>query len=197
MPYTDISKTGPLTYSEIRKQNPLTPEEVDSDIKKIGKKSLESGVGTLSPRKFFEKSVEYGHSQYKDPVKWAQELRQAGYGESKYDALIEPTTNIEEIQENRALNQTAGEKLLNGVLKGAITTGTTFINTLAGMPFGAAEAIFKGDISKIWDNEITNAMSGIEEWSEKALPNYYSKDELESPWYTQLFTANLLLAQWY
>ncbi len=112
--YIDITKTGPLKWSEIRNQNPLTPEDY-SEIEKIGKETL-SNLGKRSPRKILENSIEYGYSQYKDPVKWAQELRQAGYGESKYDDLIAPTTNVERIQENRALNQSTGEKLLNGVL---------------------------------------------------------------------------------
>lgn len=108
----DINKTGPQNLVEIRKQNPLTPEEIDSDLKKIGKKALES-ISRQSPREIWEAATEYKHSQYKDPVEWAYELRQAGYGESKYDALIPPTTNIEEIQENRALNQSTGEQMIS------------------------------------------------------------------------------------
>ena len=113
--YTDITKTGPLKWSEIRNQNPLTPEKYN-EIEEIGKKVFGNG-DTRSPRKIWEDTEEYRRSQSKDPVKWAQELRQAGYGDSKYDDLIAPTTNVERIQENRALNQSTGEKLLNGVLK--------------------------------------------------------------------------------
>lgn len=189
MAYSDITKTGPQTYRDLQNQNNPTFEEDNNDLGKIGKSAIQNA--RLSPKKSLEEVIDYKHSQYKDPVQWAQELREAGYGESKYDALISPD-NLDMLQENRALNQSGWEQLLNGVLKGAITTGTTFVNTLAGLPLGALEALGTGNVSKIWDNEITNAMQDIDEWAERELPNYYSQEELDNPWYQNIFTTNFL-----
>lgn len=191
---SDITKTGPLTFRELYKlNNPGAPEPDDETINEMARQFMKSQTTITSPKKHWEETQNRLVSQHRDSGIWAEELNKLGYGDSKFDARLMPSdVNLEDLQENRALSQSTGEKLLNGVLKGAITSGTTFVNTLAGMPFGLVEAAVQGDVSKIWDNEITNAMSGIEEWSEKALPNYYSKAELESPWYTQVFTANFL-----
>lgn len=35
-------------------------------------------------------------------------------------------------------------------------------------------------------------MNAVNEWSEKALPNYYTYAETNGPWYNNIFTANFL-----
>lgn len=35
-------------------------------------------------------------------------------------------------------------------------------------------------------------MQAVNEWSEQAMPNYYSEEEQNSPWYENIFTANFL-----
>lgn len=35
-------------------------------------------------------------------------------------------------------------------------------------------------------------MQSVNEWSEEALPNYYTRDEQEEPWYENIFTANFI-----
>lgn len=114
------------------------------------------------------------------------------YGESRYDEAAPTLPHYLDYQNLRGERQPWYDQLKNGILKGAITTGTTFINTLAGIPVGMLEAAANGDVSKIWDNTITNFMSDIDEWAEKELPNYYTQAELDSPWYTNILTANFL-----
>lgn len=46
--------------------------------------------------------------------------------------------------------------------------------------------------SGLWDNDFSKAMQKTNENFEQWLPNYYTKDENESPWYENIFTANFL-----
>lgn len=114
------------------------------------------------------------------------------YGESRYDEAAPTLPHYLDYQNLRGERQPWYDQLKNGILKCAITTGTAIINTLAGIPIGMLEATANGDVSKIWDNTITNFMYDIDEWAEKELPNYYTQAELDSPWYTNILTANLL-----
>lgn len=116
-----------------------------------------------------------------------------GFGESRFDNGI-PEYQMDDLNEWRAQQQSGLEQIANGVLKGVVTAGTTVANILAGLPFGTGKAIAEGKISKIWNNEVTNAMADIEEAMEEYLPNYYTNAQLDSPWYSteNLFSANFL-----
>ena len=115
------------------------------------------------------------------------------FGESRFDSGI-PEYQMDDLNEWRAQQQSGLEQIANGVLKGVVTTGTTMANMLVGLPVGIAEAMIEGKISKIWNNEVTNAMADIEEAMEEALPNYYTNAQLNSPWYSteNLFSTNFL-----
>jgi hypothetical protein len=51
------------------------------------------------------------------------------------------------------------------------------------------EGFMKG-ASKLWDNEISNAMADINKQMEEWLPNYRTQAEIEGPWYKNLDTMN-------
>lgn len=91
----------------------------------------------------------------------------------------------------RAQNQSALEQAGNSALKFGITAGTTFVDGLAGTAFGVAN-MFAGDqgFSDFWNNPLSNAMTDIQEWSEKALPNYRTAAELDAPFWKNLGTVN-------
>ena len=107
------------------------------------------------------------------------------FGESRFDNGI-PEYQMDDLNEWRAQQQSGLEQIASGVLKGVVTTGTTVANILQGLPLGIGEAIAQGKISKIWNNEVTNAMADIEEAMEEYLPNYYTNAQLDSPWYLSL-----------
>jgi len=128
------------------------------------------------------------------------------YGESSFDKglLLNPTQ--EDIQNNRANNQPWYSKVANGVLKGGVTAATTALEGL-GLLYGIGQGIYdaattdeKGVLGKagaglhgFWDNPVTNALKNINDWSEEALPNYYSIDEQENPLSLRnVFSANTL-----
>lgn len=115
----------------------------------------------------------------------------SNWGDSVYDDNIY-IGNLDQdvIQNRRADLQGAGVQLLNGVLKGVSTTATTIIDGVVGLPLGIIEAIGQGDVSKIWDNEITQATKGVSDAMEQIAPNYRSVEEEEAPFWENLDTSN-------
>lgn len=102
-----------------------------------------------------------------------------------FEGRIDPVYT--DIVEERALNQSTGEKWANATGKMALTAGITFLDGTLGTVWGLGELMAGGSFI---NNKFSNAMADIFEWQEKVLPNYYSKDELDNPWYTNLGTAN-------
>lgn len=117
----------------------------------------------------------------------------AGLGQSKYDEGITLGQlydgNLEDI---RASKQSAVSKVTNGIAKGVILAGTTFLDGTMGLLVGGIQAINEGRWSALWDNEFSNTLRAVNEWAEEALPNYYSNQEKNTPWYENIFTANFL-----
>lgn len=109
-----------------------------------------------------------------------------------YDPGVANQEQIENLQDYRAEAQPWYAKIGAGLTKGVVLIGTTFLDGTIGLLVGGAESINRGDISGLWDNDFSKAMQAINEWSEEALPNYYSQNELNSPWYENIFTANFL-----
>lgn len=80
----------------------------------------------------------------------------------------------------------------SGLAKGAVLAGTTFADGIIGTIVGLGNAAATGTFSGFWDNPFSNAMQQINEWSENALPNYYTDAERDEPWYQNIFTANFI-----
>ena len=182
----DITRTGLQDWRTIKAQN---DDRFDEDYLKRREQARRYRESIKTSSGNFGKTAAQNPEMFTtgSPVQANPE-----YGKSRYDAPDATLDQYLNTQDYRGTYQSGAEQLLNGVLKGAITTGTTFVNTLAGIPIGMLEATAQGDISKLWDNEITNLMSNIDDWAEKELPNYYTREELDSPWYTNVFTANFL-----
>lgn len=111
------------------------------------------------------------------------------FGESRFDSRVTLPQQLDNLNEFRAEEQTSLGKVANGIAKMGIFAGTTFLDGTIGMLYGAGKAISEGDWSGLWDNEISNAMSDVQRWSEKVLPNYYTESELDGNIH---FTANFL-----
>lgn len=89
--------------------------------------------------------------------------------------------------ELRARTQSTANKWGNAVSKMGITAGTTFLDGTVGTLWGAGELLTGGSFI---NNTFSNWMADVSEWQEKVLPNYYTQEELDNPWYTNLGTAN-------
>lgn len=173
----DITKVGPQNYRQLQNAN----NELYS---------------TPVIDKFRKNYIPIGRNM--DPyVNATQEIRlpntgNTSWGESGYD---KPNTTIDALQhisDLRAEEQSAAAKLSAGVAKGGILATTTFLNGTVGLIAGLGEWAMTGKVSKVWDNDFSRLMDNITEKSEQVLPNYYSDKELNSPWYTNIFTANFL-----
>lgn len=170
--YIDLTKTGPLSYRELRSLNNGLPEE------SVVNAQRPDNIGVITA---LQRAGKVNYTE-----------QPTGLGESIYDPGVANQEQIENLQDYRAEAQPWYAKIGAGLTKGVVLAGTTFLDGTIGLLVGGTESINRGDISGLWDNDFSKAMQAINEWSEEALPNYYSQNELNSPWYENIFTANFL-----
>lgn len=111
-------------------------------------------------------------------------------GESMFDEDVYSPEQFQDAVDVRAENQPWYAQLGAGIAKGAVLTGTTFLDGTMGLLYGSAKAIGDEDVSKLWDNDFSKAMQSINDWSERELPNYYTSQEQDASIWDKLFTAN-------
>jgi len=85
-------------------------------------------------------------------------------------------------------------KMVNGVSKGLLLTGTTFLQSTVGMINGVARWAQDGKFSSFYDNEFNRVLDELNKKAEDILPNYYTDAEKSADWYSpsKLFSANFL-----
>lgn len=129
----------------------------------------------------------------------------AGFGTSKYDTDYYQGQDLEQ---NRALEQSGFAKIMTGLGKGVVTAGATAVNTTLGTVVGLGSALFEtgkvlggnGNIMDIVDagtnNFISQQMINLQNWSEEFMPNYRTQEErsekYQSEWYKHMGTANFI-----
>lgn len=113
-----------------------------------------------------------------------------GLGESVYDSPVLFNPSQDKIQNIRAEEQSGLLQMANGLGKGILTIGTTFVDGTLGLLWGLGEMAATGKFSSLWDNPITNTMQAISDWSEKAMPNYRTTEEEERPFWENFATTN-------
>ena len=121
-----------------------------------------------------------------------QDMGFVGVNDSMFDEDITSATQLDNLADTRGELQPWYAQIGAGLAKGAILAGTTFLDGTLGLILGGAQAIAEGRGSALWDNPFSKAMQSINEWSEEALPNYYTDAERNEPWYENIFTANFL-----
>ena len=137
---------------------------------------------------------------------YTEQALEAGFGTSKYDTAFNPSMDLEN---NRAREQSAFSKIGTGLTKGAITAGATAVNTTLGTVFGIGSGLFElafdtnGDGRSFMDtvdagvnNYLSEQLINLQQWSEKALPNYRTAEErtekYQKEWYKHMGTANFI-----
>lgn len=166
----DITKSGPMTFRQLQDANndpfvAVRPQTISQyDINRQAPQMVSSSLaGTATP-----------------------------WGESMFDEPTATEAQFQELGDIRAENQPWYAQIGAGLAKGAILAGTTFLDGTVGLIFGAGTAIGEDRWSGLWDNDFSKAMQSVNDWSEQALPNYYTRAEQEQPWYENIFTANFL-----
>lgn len=198
----DITKTGALTGSQLQQINntPFTDQETQTynDLNKLFHSSV-NWESTRDPSKNKEGYV-YNPALESDRGK-------GGWGTSMFDEPVIGDDEVDSWEDRRAEAEPWYAKAASGILKAGVLTGTTFVGGTVGLLYGIEEAIrdtitndAKGDTwdrflthtSKVWDNGVMNWLDDINKASEEYLPNYYTRDELDSPWYTNILSSNFL-----
>lgn len=182
-PY-DITKSGPQDFRTIRKQ--LASIDAPTDKEYLYEKNMNNSY--------------LGRSMYNAAEAAPTVVQSPLYntntklGQSYFDKDVYTKGEFEDASSIRAENQPAIIQALNGTAKGTILAGTTAVSGILGIPYGIFSAVNNKDFSKLWDNDITRTAQLINDASEEWLPNYYTKEQLESSWYspTNLFSANFL-----
>lgn len=182
-PY-DITKSGPQDFRTIRKQ--LASIDAPTDKEYLYEKNMNNSY--------------LGRSMYNAAEAAPTVVQSPLYntntklGQSYFDKDVYTKEEFEDASSIRAENQPAIVQAINGTAKGSILAGTTAVSGILGIPYGIFSAVNNKDFSKLWDNDITRTAQLINDASEEWLPNYYTKDQLESSWYspTNLFSANFL-----
>ena len=106
--------------------------------------------------------------------------------------LYNPT--IPNYEDAAAQGQSRVDKMINGVGKGLLLTGTTFLQSTAGLLYGAEEWAKTGSFSSVYNNSLTKWIDEVNKKAEDSLPNYYTNKERDAHWYSpdKIFTANFL-----
>ena len=175
----DITKTGPTGLKGLKGINQTSKEERRQAFRQRMLGSTQDIMTQATPS---------------PTIYVGERLASLGYGESKYDEGITSLSQAQNLGEVRAIEQPWYEQIGAGLAKGVVLAGTTFLDGTVGTVVGAANAISEGKFSAFWDNPFARAMKEVNDWSEEALPNYYSQEEqmndANGEWYKNVFTAN-------
>lgn len=178
----DITKSGPMTFRDLQEANQEPYTNLSPEFQSF---SMNVGAST-APTSLYD-----ARAHGEQMVATSLEGTATPWGESMFDESTATEAQFQELGDIRA-NQPWYAQIGAGLAKGAILAGTTFLDGTVGLIFGAGTAIGEDRWSGLWDNDFSKAMQSVNEWSEQALPNYYTRAEQEQPWYENIFTANFL-----
>lgn len=177
----DITKSGPMTFRDLQKANESQYTNISNDFQEFSKMvgDYSSPTSLYDARAHGEQLVQSSLAETKTP-----------WGESMFDEPTATEAQFQELGDIRAENQPWYAKIGAGLAKGAVLAGTTFLNGTLGLVAGVGTAVTEDKWSGLWDNDFSRAMDSLNKGAEEVLPNYYTQDELNQPWYTNIFTAN-------
>lgn len=182
----DITKSGPISYRDLQKQNAAMYEGIDAPTDKEYLYNR-SRANAYKNRSLYN-AAEAAPTRVQSPLyNTHTPLGQSAYDQSEY--------NIDEFNEEgyiRGENQPWIMQAINGTTKAAVLAGTTAAEGIIGGIWGLGSAIYHKDFDNFWDNDFSKTMKLINEASEEWMPNYYTKEEQENPWYTNIFTPNFI-----
>lgn len=135
--FTDITSKGYQNWKELQDQNNLeAPSLTDRLIGHIKNTPTPSAYDSSAPRDY-DSGMNFGSSIYD----------RGGLNEEDF----------RDINSARAEQQSGVVQLINGLTKGVLLAGTTFLDGTVGLLVGGAEAMKRGDWSGLWDNEFSKA----------------------------------------
>lgn len=116
----------------------------------------------------------------------AEAANDTDYGSYRKDTDVPFEQWAQNPGDMRAHLQEGPWQLVNGLAKGVVTTGTTYLDNTAGLVGGllqlGVDAVNGGGFDArndfITGNVVGNAMQAVRDWSEKVMPNYRTDAEL-------------------
>jgi hypothetical protein len=110
---------------------------------------------------------------------------------NRYDNFVPGDYNNEDAY---AQNQSWTSKMVNGVGKGLLLTGTTFLQGTVGMVNGLAQWGKDGRFASFYDNDFNRNLDEVIRKAEDVLPNFYTDVEKNASWYSPdyFLTGNFL-----
>ncbi len=176
--------SGPKTYRELQKENAFQFD--DNWNKELDR------VMSLKP------SFKTGYDVSTAPQDINAPL--ADWGESYWDAEAVNEEEFQNLSNARGERQSGLVQLANGVGKFALAAGTSFIDDLVGTAMGLGMGIYNlvdddpntGFRQGFVDNPVSRTMEEIMAWGEKNMPNHPTDNELNSPWYSNILSANFI-----
>jgi hypothetical protein len=105
---------------------------------------------------------------------------------------FEETRPFTDYEEMAAQQQSSFEQFRNGIGKMAGLAATSFISGTAGLLYGIGSAASTLKFSNLYNNPVTQLMDQAQAGMEDYLPNYYTKAEQDSEWWSpdNWYTAN-------
>ena len=185
MAENDIRKTGAQTYRELQQANEIDPPQIGEDFV-----ALMRGIQKqYTPTSLFDPAA---HAQ--QDVSTPLNSEDDWWGRSRYDNPTATEEQMQHLGDIRYENQGWTDVLANGVGKLLGTAGTTFLSSVAGIPYGIYTWINEGRFSGVWDNEVTQALGNVDDWFEKNMTNYKSEYQQQAPWWdtSNLFSMNFI-----
>ena len=181
----DITKTGPVGLQGMKGLNQQSSSPSSQYFQKLQRMSASQLTNSYLPAASEDVGIQVG---------------EAGYGDSTYDDAATRMTQLEELNELRAQEQPWYSKVASGLTKGVALAATTFLDGTVGLVVGLGQGIANladddpntGFWGGLWDNDFSKAMKSVNDNMEKWLPNYYTQEELNSPWYENIFSANFI-----
>jgi len=132
--------------------------------------------------RLYQPSLTFSEQRTGDEVK-----ERAEYDQKKKNDLYFDT----DLNEQKAFNQTGMDQLANGLAKAFGIAGTTFAESLGGLPIGLYNvAVSGGQGSAFYDNDFTQTLDSFNEWMKEQFPNYYSSAEQKLGLGESLLTTN-------
>lgn len=121
-----------------------------------------------------------------------ESIGRVGINDSKWDKYITSASQLDNLNDTRGRLQSSVDQVANGIAKGAVLAATTFLEGNVGLLYGIGSAINQGKFSGIYDNDFSRGLKAINDYMEKILPNYYTDEEQQAPWYENIISANFL-----
>lgn len=104
--------------------------------------------------------------------------------EEMYNARKFPIYDPTKTEDDFAYGQDWTSKMVNGVSKGLLLTGTTFLQGTFGLVNGLAEYRKTGNPSSFYNNDFNRALDNIVKEAENYAPNFYTDVEKNAKWYS-------------